>query len=324
MQQRIVLSSSLRHLAAGLSIAGLLAVVSVRADEPKSKVHVVYIHGTNTRPGPDSNQPGFIERARELHTRVLKTTLAGHSVAPEPVIITWWDLAQQQDCWYRGGVDRLHTQEGAGSWYVRPKHVAPGLRDLIHDVTHDAFWLLTNKENLDAVLNRVEQELDKRVQAGDPYIIIGHSAGSLVAYKFLQERLFMASARQPQGKFLGLVTIGCPVNTFLSTHVEKDSQGGFLAVDANPAADRPFWLNVSHHNDAIATSLNPVLTGTPGRKVRCTDVVVRRTIWERLPLIKEITYGKSHVWAAHGWYFAKPKTFARTMERAVAEMQSHP
>lgn len=301
-------------------LAGMAGAGLALADATSTPLRVIYIHGTNTRPEDGSDEAAFVERARLLHQHVSRHRLLGHEVNPDPVIVTWWDLAQQQDGHYEGGLDRFHQQAGPGAFYTWPKHYAPRLREAAHHVTHDAFWLLANTGNLDRVLQRVHQVVQRDLGPQEPYLIIGHSAGSLVGYKYLQW-IQGDDAPALHGTWKGFVSIGSPVNTFLSADLQHDMKDGFLAVSLDAPRPRPVWLNFNHHNDIIATSLSPLLTGTPDRKVVCRDYVVRRTLWEKLPLIKEVTYNGGHLWAAHGWYFDNPKRFARLLSGQLKTME---
>ena len=241
-------------------------------------------------------------------------------VSADPVIVQWWDLPQRQDCWYHGGLDALHAQAPAGLPLFLG-HSAPTARSLLHDVAHDAAWLISDGRNLTDAFDRVDQALAAKLRPDEPYIIIGHSGGAILTYKFLQQRLFAGSPATRPGRFLGAITIGSPVNTFLSSDLMRDSlPEGFLAPAPEAGSQRPFWINICHHNDIIATSLNPALTTGTERRICCRDVVIRRTLLERIPVIKEFTYWKSHLWAAHGWYFAKPGAFSDVVEDAIAAL----
>lgn len=304
-------------LGLGCLLAGLLPALA--ADETQ-RVRIVYIHGTNNRPDPGQSEPDFPKRAAELHRSMCKRTLGHYQVSADPVIVQWWDLPQRQDCWYHGGLDALHAQAPAGLPLFLG-HSAPTARSLLHDVAHDAAWLISDGRNLTDAFDRVDQALAAKLRPDEPYIIIGHSGGAILTYKFLQQRLFAGSPATRPGRFLGAITIGSPVNTFLSSDLMRDSlPEGFLAPAPEAGSQRPFWINICHHNDIIATSLNPALTTGTERRICCRDVVIRRTLLERIPVIKEFTYWKSHLWAAHGWYFAKPGAFSDVVEDAIAAL----
>jgi len=314
------MSSMKRLLCACLVMSSIANTAQVFGESTAAPLRVVYIHGTNTRPEDGSDEATFVERAKQLHHYISRHTLLGYRVHTNPVIVTWWDLAQGQDCFYEGGLDRFHKKAGQGSWYTVPRHLAPPMRENAHHVTHDAFWLLSNTNNLQRVLARVHEVLRRDIGPEEPYLIIGHSAGSLVGYKYLQ-LIHGGGAPTRHGQWKGFVSIGSPVNTFLSSDLQADMDQGFLAVSVDEPNPRPVWLNFNHHNDIIATSLSPLLTSTPDRRVVCRDYVVRRTVWEKLPLIKEFTYNEGHLWAAHGWYFSVPKRFARLLADQLAAME---
>lgn len=178
------------------------------------------------------------------------------------VIIRGEGLGQQQESFIRSFVAEVREQRGITDRQLAaragPEVVERGMADwpwvtavlrLLDDVdavsaatvalvTNDVFKYLTNP----GIGELIDTEVGKAITPGEPTVVVGHSLGSVVAYRLLRKGAEANGWQVPL-----FVTVGSP----LGVNAVKDN----LGTIGHPSRVGP-WFNARDKRDIVA--LNPL------------------------------------------------------------------
>lgn len=120
-------------------------------------------------------------------------------------------------------------------------------KNAINDFVFDAFWVNENKNDLNTSLYNCAEAIN------GPYVIVAHSAGSIVALNFIDEYI-NKDKQQPEdvlkvkSNFKGIITMGSPANVVL--------QEKMIGIAQNIQKNDSFWLDIANCNDLVANGIN--------------------------------------------------------------------
>lgn len=166
----------------------LLLGVSQAATEPQA-IQFVYIHGTNQN-SPQSHTE-FNARVSKLHPQVMMAMTdeplvkirllenGQRSISPQTLNFFWGDRS-------RIAIQAMKRNLLSPQLMTGLLRLAARARKKLDYTLHDAIWL-EKDSNKKGVLNDLFLALDTREQ--QPIVLMGHSAGSLLAFNLLIYRL---------------------------------------------------------------------------------------------------------------------------------------
>lgn len=125
----------------------------------------------------------------------------------------------------------------------------------------------TNSEYLEKpVLEYVEEKMNEEISKipdNEPFIIVSHSLGSVIAFDYLYSRGYLYMKDQEEGwtkkstkQFLGIVSMGSPISIFAAAlgFVPSKLQLGSTSFNSEK---KPFWINLQDYDDPVARDLAP-------------------------------------------------------------------
>lgn len=182
----------------------LLFVTSVRAvaeESVKQSIRFIYINGSNNNTEKDRRV--FYNGMKKLHPRIKKAFESNsftkenflkndtYSIANDPKVFFWG---------YDSGSSYVSMKTSLVSLdFVSPK-IAQAVRTLIASVIHDAVWVQKEK-NMQKIVNDLHKDVMFSYNRGEKVVLLGHSAGSFVTYRYLFHKLRVIS---PESMAAGL------------------------------------------------------------------------------------------------------------------------
>jgi pimeloyl-ACP methyl ester carboxylesterase len=288
----------------------LINATPVLASSTNEQVVLVYIHGTAN---PESES--FHQRFAKLHASFTNKMIGDLVVAPDFVPCHWGGFPADFLDHYTKGITAINSEHGKSN----SGNTAREIRKLIHGVGHDLFWLQNNTAHMTQAQAVVRQQIQNL--NGRNFILVGHSAGSVVAYQFIRDHIFPTSGTSgiDSNSFRGFISIGSPLNTVMSTEIKEGKVARQILQQTNSC----FWINLSHFNDPIAVSI-VFPENIPARSPEkfLTNVVTKRRFVERIWVLKELVHWENHVFNAHSWYLECPDEFVTLLQRSFPKPTS--
>ncbi|MDJ0625302.1 MAG: hypothetical protein QNJ31_02920 [Candidatus Caenarcaniphilales bacterium] len=162
-----------------------ISLIDVHAEQ--KDLNIVYIHGAmNSQPFREKRYP---KEGELLHKAVVNEL---GSVVPlsyyaelKPSYFYWGDILRDDARTFGDYPLKQTLRKSKGK-------INSTLKEGLLPVVYDAEWL-QDQDKLKLVLNRLNKQINDE---NDPFILMAHSAGTLVAYDYLSRRLSLFEARK--------------------------------------------------------------------------------------------------------------------------------
>ena len=207
------------------------------------KITFVYIHGVY-----EIDEKVFNKEVAGMHKHFENKRLGQYVIAPEYKKVYWGQLPLKGTCYelYKSGLIGMNmdhnfwkvkkTTEPKISLLINPiyKFFLVGdmgsrsssvfFRNLVNNYIYQIIWVIGDIQTRTQIFNLMESQIS---QIDGKYVIVGHSLGSAISTKFIEERVMLTQNEsgynsKVSNNFLGLITGGDINNTFLSLKFARD------------------------------------------------------------------------------------------------------
>lgn len=172
-----------------LFLLGQLLTSSVQAENnlaeealTKKEIAFIYIHGAQQY--TDKNKKKFEKQVAKLHEKIIERSIKSdivykkllldgkYAIAKEPITYYWGDQYQESVSFLDFQLDSYENYYRRIVGFFRKKLVYP---------LHDLIWL-SRYHNQKQIVNGLFEEIQKQNNLGKEVVLLGHSAGSVVAF----------------------------------------------------------------------------------------------------------------------------------------------
>lgn len=216
------------------------------------------------------------------------------------------------------------------------------LRYGAHTFAYDMMWLFQgkdSKQNFKHAIGKIDELVPNE---NKPYILVAHSAGSVIALKFITDKLENSSNPNKLNNLKGLITFGAPISTFsyvdLAEQIENKAESKpniFDFFNETTLNGTPrFWVTINHYNDLVASGIGGDVINKSNGTIKFKTISRREEVGplDKLPLINEplkripiinnfpMVKEKGFLAAHQGWYFKYDKKFAELIKNELDEI----
>lgn len=249
------------------------------------KVTIIYIHGIY-----EIEKTVFERQTNTLHKYFANKKLGRYVINENFKRVYWGDLPPADEAYkiHASGLKAMNmdhnrwrvknTTKPKPSLVLNPfvkyclvgdfgsKSSAVFLRNIINNYIYEMVWLVDDLENKNKIYGLIEKKIE---EINGKYILVGYSVGSVIAARFIMDRIVPEHLENSPKKymsdnFIGLITGGDVNNSIQSITWNKELKKSNYEQNQNNfikyfIENDKFWISYNHRNDIFSTKLSTEL-----------------------------------------------------------------